>query len=134
MLRKKLLFVASSFRNQILILSYMNDETKLTVIKIIHTFIWVCFNFVIFYMLYAVIANKLDYWLWIGYGLFILEGITLMAFKFFCPLTVMARKYSSSPKANFDIYLPNWLAKYNKLIYISILIIIIIITIYQLSK
>jgi hypothetical protein len=27
------------------------------------------------------------------------------------------RKYSDSPKDNFDIYLPNWLARYSKLIY-----------------
>ena len=112
----------------------MQDETRLILIKTIHTVIWLFFNVVIFYMLYAVIINKLDYWLWIGYGLFVLEGIVLVAFKFFCPLTVMARKYSGSTKANFDIYLPEWLAKYNKLIYTSILGVIIIITIYQLLK
>ncbi|MEP7229288.1 MAG: hypothetical protein ABI691_03495 [Ginsengibacter sp.] len=94
--------------------------------------IWIFFNFVIFYMLYAVIINKIDQWLWIGYGLFILEGITLIIFKFFCPLTLIARRYSNSSKNNFDIYLPNWLAKYNKVIYTSILIMIVIITIYRL--
>lgn len=82
-------------------------------------------------MLYAVIIGKIDLWLWIGYSLFVLEGITLVIFKFFCPLTVMARKYSNSSKANFDIYLPNWLAKYNKLIYTTILAVIIIIHIVQ---
>jgi hypothetical protein len=112
----------------------MRDKTKLTLIKIIHTLIWIFFNFVIFYMLYAAVTNKLDYWLWIGYGLFVLEGITLVAFKFFCPLTIIARKYSNSPKENFDIYIPNWLAKYNKLIYTSLLLVILIITIYQLLK
>lgn len=35
-------------------------KTKLTLIKIIHTLIWRFFNFVIFYMLYAVIIDKLD--------------------------------------------------------------------------
>ncbi|HMK04470.1 MAG TPA: hypothetical protein VK489_09770 [Ferruginibacter sp.] len=85
-------------------------------------------------MLYAVIINKIDIWLWIGYGLFVLEGIILLVFKFFCPLTIIARKYSDSTKANFDIYLPDWLAKYNKSIYTSILGIIIVITIYQLLK
>ena len=85
-------------------------------------------------MLYAVISNKLDIWLWIGYGLFILEGIVLLVFKFFCPLTIIARKYSNSTKENFDIYLPNWLAKYNKLIYTSILGVIIGITIFQILK
>ena len=85
-------------------------------------------------MLYAAIINKLDYWLWIGFSLFILEGIILVYFKFYCPLTIMARKYSDSPKPNFDIYLPAWLAKYNKLIYTSILVIIILVTIFQLLK
>lgn len=112
----------------------MENETKLTLIKIIHTLIWLFFNFVIFYMLYAAIVDKLDKWLWIGYGFIFLEGITLVIFKSFCPVTVLARKYSISSKDNFDIYLPNWLAKYNKLIYTLILIVIIIITAYQLLK
>ena len=109
----------------------MRDESKLNLIKTIHTLVWMFFNFVIFYMLYAVIIGKIDLWLWIGYGLFVLEGITLVIFKFFCPLTVMARKYSNSSKANFDIYLPNWLAKHNKLIYTTILAVIILIHIVQ---
>jgi hypothetical protein len=57
----------------------MNGETKLTLIKIIHTLIWIFFNFVIFYLLYAAIANKLDRWLWIGYGFIFLEGLILLA-------------------------------------------------------
>ena len=112
----------------------MNDETKLIIVKTTHTLIWIFFNMVIFYMLYAVITNKLDRWLWIGYGLFILEGLTLLAYKFYCPLTIIARKYSTSTKDNFDIYLPNWLAKYTKLIYTGVLLIIIIVTLYQLLK
>jgi hypothetical protein len=112
----------------------MTDKSKLILIKTIHTLVWIFFNIVIFYMLYAVLTNNLNKWLWIGYGLFVLEGITLLAFKFYCPLTVLARKYSSSNKENFDIYLPNWLAKYNKQIYTSILVVIIILTIYQLLK
>jgi hypothetical protein len=56
----------------------MKIETKLTLIKIIHTAVWIFFNFVIFYMLYAAIANKLDLWLWIGYGFVLLEGLTFL--------------------------------------------------------
>jgi hypothetical protein len=85
-------------------------------------------------MLYAVITNRLDRWLWIGYGLFVLEGVVLLIFSFYCPLTIVARRYSDSTKDNFDIYLPNWLAKYTKLIYTFILMVIIVITIYQLYK
>ena len=112
----------------------MENETKLTVIKVIHTLIWLFFNFVIFYMLHAAVVNKLDAWLWIGYGIIFLEGITLLIFKSLCPVTVLARNYSDSTKDNFDIYLPNWLAKNNKLIYTLILVGVIFITAYQLLK
>jgi len=95
-------------------------------IKIIHTIIWLFFNVVLFYMAYAVIVNKIDVWVWIGIGLIVAEGIVLLIFKKMCPLTIIARKYSDSSKDNFDIYLPNWLAKYNKLIYTSFFILILI--------
>lgn len=122
------------FKQATFINALMTNSSKLIFIKIIHTAIWLFFNVIIFYMLYAVIIGKIDYRLWIGYGLFLLEGITLLAFNYFCPLTVMARKYSKSTSANFDIYLPHWLAKYNKVIYTSILGIIVIIHIYQVIK
>lgn len=112
----------------------MKNESKLNLIKSTHTLIWLFFNFVIFYMLYAAVVNKLDVWLWIGYGIIFLEAITLLIFKSFCPVTVLARNYSNSTKDNFDIYLPEWLAKHNKLIYTSILIVVMVITFYQLVK
>ena len=110
----------------------MNNKSKLIIVKSIHTFIWIFFIVVMFYMLYAVIMNKIDLWLWIGFGLFVLEGITLLLFKFYCPLTLIARKYSDSTKDNFDIYLPNWLAKYTKVIYTTLLLIILLMTLYRL--
>lgn len=110
----------------------MKSEAKLTLIKVTHTAIWLFFNGVIFYMLYAAIADKLDLWLWIGYGFVFLEGLILLAFKSHCPLNLLARQYTNSTKDNFDIYLPSWLAKYTKLIYTTIFVIIIIITLYQL--
>jgi len=88
---------------------------------------------VIFYLLYAVIAGKIDKWVWIGLGLFLFEAIVLLIFKMKCPLTIVARQYSNSEMHNFDIYLPNWLAKHNLKIYISILVIIILILTYRLA-
>jgi hypothetical protein len=108
----------------------MNDKDRLLSIKLIHTVIWLFFNVVIFYLLYAVIVNKIDLWVWICIGLVLLEGIVLLLFKWFCPLTVIARRHSDSTRDNFDIFLPNWLAKYNKLIYTSIFAIAVVILIY----
>lgn len=110
----------------------MTQDLKLRIVKIIHTIIWVFFNVVIFYLLYAVITNKIDKWVWISIGLVVIEGIVLIVFKAICPVTLVARRYSNSEKHNFDIYLPNWLARYNKLIYTTIFIIAILILIYQL--
>ncbi len=106
--------------------------SKLTTIKIIHTLIWIFFNVVLFYMAYAVIMDKIDKFVWIGTGLILLEGMVLLVFNKMCPLTIIARKYSGSAKDNFDIYLPNWLAKYNKLIYTTFFIIIVCGIIYRL--
>jgi len=110
----------------------MTAAAKLTLIKTIHTAIWIFYNVVIFYLLYAVIAGKIDKWIWIGLGVFLSEAIILLIFKMKCPLTIIARRYSDSGKDNFDIYIPNWLAKHNKMIYLSILVIIILILIYRL--
>lgn len=112
----------------------MSKESRLVLVKLIHTLIWIFFNIVIFYLLYAVLTNNIDRWVWIGYGLIALEGLVLLLFKFTCPLTLIARRYSNSARDNFDIYLPNWLAKNTKLIYTSLMTIIIIITAFQLSR
>lgn len=109
----------------------MTTQTKLLLVKIIHTLVWFFFNVVLFYMAYAVIINKIDKFIWIGIGLIVLEGIVLLIFNKICPLTIIARRYSDSTKDNFDIYLPNWLAKWNKLIYTTLFVLIICGLIYR---
>src|SRR6478609_9015746 len=95
----------------------LNNASKLTIIKTVHTLIWLFFNLVIFYLLYAVIVNEIDAWVWICIALIVLEGLILLVCKRNCPVTLVARKYSNSSKDNFDIFLPNWLARHNKTIY-----------------
>lgn len=105
--------------------------SRLTLIKLIHTLVWVFFNVVLFYLLYAAIIGKIDKWIWIGLSLIAFEIIILLVFRMMCPLTLIARKYSDSTKDNFDIYLPNWLARHNKLIYSIILGIILVILFFR---
>ncbi len=85
-------------------------------------------------MAYKVIVNKIDKFVWIGIALILLEGVVLLIFKKMCPITLIARKFSDSTKDNFDIYLPNWLAKNNKLIYTTLFVLIICGLIYRLLK
>jgi len=117
----------------------MTDKTKLILVKLLHTVIWVFFNIVIFYLLYAVIVNKIDIWVWVCLGLIAFEALILLIFRSVCPVTLLAGRYSDSAgansnRANFDIYLPHWLAKYNKRIYSVIVAIALVILIYRLSS
>ena len=112
----------------------MTSNIKLILSKILHTIIWLFFNGVIFSMLYAAITSKLDIYLWAGYTIIFIEGLVLFMCKNVCPVTMLARKYSKSTRDNFDIYLPNWLAKFNKEIYTGIVVITIFITLYQALK
>ena len=110
----------------------MNSDKKLLIIKLIHTFIWAFFVAVIFYVLYSGITNTVNEYTWVCIALVIGEGLTLLVFKMFCPLTLIARKYTDSQNDNFDIFLPNWLAKHNKLIFTSIFMIGVVIVIYRI--
>ena len=40
-----------------------------------------------------------------------------------CPLTDWAARFTPDRAANFDIYLPEWLARYNKLIFGSLFVV-----------
>jgi hypothetical protein len=110
----------------------MPPATKLLLIKLLHTAILVFFNIVIFFFLYAVITNRLDVWMWIALGLIAAECLVLLVFNRICPVTIVARKYSNSKAANFDIFLPEWLAKYNKEIYGTIVAIGLVVLVWRL--
>jgi hypothetical protein len=69
----------------------------ITLIKLIHTIIWLFFNVVIFYVLYAAITGKIDKWVWICIGLVLLEGLVLLVFKNLCPVTVIAKNTVNPP-------------------------------------
>lgn len=94
----------------------------LKIVKAVHTIIWAVMASAIFYTLYAGILDIKNNFLWFSIGLIIFEGVVLLINKGTCPLTPIARKYSSEMSDNFDIYLPNWLARYNKIIFSTIFI------------
>jgi polyferredoxin len=45
------------------------------------------------------------------------EVVVLWFHSWSCPLTAVAARYTQDRRANFDIYLPEWLARYNKQIF-----------------
>lgn len=111
----------------------MVPSQKLLAIKLLHTLIWGLFVSVIFYIVYSGVTDNINSYTWIAIGLIIGEGIVLLIFRMFCPLTIIARKYSDSEKDNFDIFLPNWLARYNKIIFTTIFIIGVLIVLARIG-
>jgi len=107
----------------------MNDSSKLVLVKLVHTLIWVGFNVILGYLFYGVIVSRIDTWFWVGVAAILLECAVLVFNKWVCPLTHIARQYSSSQKDNFDIYLPNWLARHNIAIYSTLAVVLVIIAI-----
>jgi len=98
-------------------------KDKLVIIKIIHTLIWFIFVTVIIYVCYAGMFNKVNRLVWYCIGAVLIEGVILLINKGKCPLTSLAGKYSDNRSSNFDIFLPEWLAKYNKILFSAIFLV-----------
>lgn len=90
---------------------------KLLCIKLIHTIIWAFFVVVIFYILFSGIFNRINAYTYIAIGLVVIEGLILLLFGWRCPLTVVGKKYTDDREIGFDIFLPKWIAKNNKVIF-----------------
>ena len=98
----------------------LHNDQKLLLVKLVHTIIWALFVCAIGYVMYAGIFDRVDAAVWIAIGLVVLEGVVLLTNDGKCPLTNVGARYTTERNDAFDIFLPNWLAKYNKLIFTSI--------------
>ena len=111
-----------------------NFTDMIKTIKAIHTIIWGVMASAIFYTLYAGITKRFNPLLWLSIGLVMIESAVLIINKWMCPLTPMAMKYTSDRSDNFDIYLPEWIARHNKLIFGLIFMAALLLVIYNLIK
>jgi hypothetical protein len=65
------------------------------------------------------LAGRIHTALWLSLLVWV-EVLILAANRLRCPLTGVARRYTRDRSDNFDIFLPEWLAKHNKLIFGSL--------------
>jgi len=100
----------------------------LRAIKIIHTIVWAFFAACIVWI--PVLAWRRDYGRAVLLiDLVLVEVVVLGLNRFTCPLTDLAARYTSDRRANFDIFLPVWLARYNKLIFGTLFVVGIAMTV-----
>jgi hypothetical protein len=94
----------------------MSPEYALTLIKIAHTAIWAVMASAI--VVLPIAAFRGNHRLALCLTLAITaECAVLASNQGRCPLTDLAARFTSDRAANFDIYLPYWLALHNKTIF-----------------
>ena len=91
----------------------------LQVIKIVHTVIWAFFVLCILGLPIAGVLRRFDWAIALS-ALVIVEVAVLAVNRWRCPLTDLAARYTDDRSENFDIYLPSWIARNNKVIFGSL--------------
>lgn len=85
-------------------------------IKLIHTAFWALFASSIVAIPIVTALDRHDIGLWLT-ALVMVEVVVLAFNGMRCPLTGVAARYADTTPVGFDIFLPAWLARYNKLIF-----------------
>jgi hypothetical protein len=94
----------------------MQFISSLRAVKVAHTLVWAFFATCILAL--PVAAFRQDFRAaTLLIAIVTLEVLVLFLNRFRCPLTGVAARYTQDRRDNFDIYLPLWVARYNKQIF-----------------
>ncbi len=94
----------------------MSPGVHLVAVKVVHTGVWAFFAACIVGIPVAAALGEFR-WAAILTALVSLECLVLAFNRGRCPLTDVAARYTEQRQDNFDIYLPLWVARYNKQIF-----------------
>lgn len=89
---------------------------RLRAVKIVHTLFWAFFATCTLAIPPAAWMRRFD----VAFpliGFVAVEVLILVGNAWRCPLTGVAAQYTDDRRPNFDIYLPAWIARYNKEIF-----------------
>ncbi len=100
----------------------MSASRSLRIVKFVHTVVWAIFAASILAIPVFAWFGMYRYVVWLT-GLVLVEIIVLALNRWQCPLTKVAARYTDERQDNFDIYLPLWLARHNKLVFGSLFIV-----------
>jgi len=88
----------------------------LVAIKLLHTVVWAFFAACILGIYAAARAGRFGWALALA-GAVLVEVIVLVVNGMRCPLTPVAARFTEERRPNFDIFLPEWLARDNQEIF-----------------
>ncbi|HEX9162376.1 MAG TPA: hypothetical protein VF980_11765 [Thermoanaerobaculia bacterium] len=101
---------------------------SLRAVKVTHTVVWAFFAGCIFAIPVFASLHKIAA-ATVLIGVVFVECLILAFNGMRCPLTGVAAQFTEDRRDNFDIYLPEWVARYNKLIFGSLYVLGIAVTI-----
>lgn len=85
----------------------------LVAVKMVHTIAWVFLAGAVIAVPISAAAGSLPLAAVLA-GIVVVEIVVLALNDWHCPLTAVAARYTTDRRPNFDIYLPEWLARHNK--------------------
>jgi hypothetical protein len=91
-------------------------RTALIAVRLLHTVIWAILAGCIVALPFLAVAGNFK-WALLITALVLVECAVLALNHGSCPLTNVAARYTTDRTDNFDIYLPRWIARRNKLIF-----------------
>lgn len=101
----------------------MNEATRrLQAVKLLHTMVWAVFAGCVVAIPWLTSQRKFGAAAVLA-TIVLGEVVVLWYHGWSCPLTAVAARYTDDRRANFDIYLPEWLARHNQRIFGSLYVI-----------
>lgn len=104
----------------------------LRAIKLAHTIVWAFFAGSIFAIPVYSLMRRHDV-AFVLIGVVAIEVLILVVNGMSCPLTGIAGRYTEDRRDNFDIYLPEWLARHNKVVFGTLYVAGIVVTLLRWS-
>ena len=106
------------------------EYQRLIAVKLLHTAVWAFF---------AACILAIPVFAWRGQlveagilcGVVFIEVLVLLLNGWRCPLTPVAARYTLDRRSNFDIFLPEWLARYNKEVFGTLYLLGLIVVVYR---
>lgn len=96
-----------------------SGQRALGAIRLAHTLVWALFAGCVIAIPVLSLLGELRYAALCA--TVVAAEVLVLAFnRWRCPLTGVAARYTSDRRDNFDIYLPEWLARHNKTIFGSL--------------
>jgi hypothetical protein len=90
----------------------MTAARRLTLVRAVHTAIYVVMASCVFIVLYAGMTGGRGAWLWVAVGLVGVESLVFAGSGMKCPLTAVATKYGAAADGLSDTFLPERITRH----------------------